>query len=132
VATILFCEDDDLYRQVAQAAFAQSGHRVQFAHNGDQALALLQSDPADLVITDLVMPGRDGLELICAIRGTRHHLPILAITAGVISLKEALLVAASAFGADDVLQKPFRPAVLRERAEALLEKAAKRQAGNAA
>jgi DNA-binding response OmpR family regulator len=132
VAAILICEDDDLYCQVAQAAFAGSDHDVRFAHDGNQALALLRAGPADLVITDLVMPGKDGLELIRAIRGASGDVPILAVTAGMVSLKEPLLVAATAFGADEVLKKPYRPAMLRERAEALLKKSADRRSGSAA
>jgi DNA-binding response OmpR family regulator len=132
VAKILICEDDDLYRQIADAAFSGSAHQLLFAQNGDQALAHVNAGPVDLVITDLVMPGKDGLEVIRAIREMHSQVPILAMTAGLASLKEPLLVAATALGADDVIQKPFRPAALRERADALLAKAAQKRAESAA
>jgi len=132
VAKILICEDDDLYRQVAEAAFAGGDHELSFAQNGDEALSSLEAGPVDLVITDLVMPGKDGLEVIRAIRETHSRVPILAMTAGLASLKEPLLVAAKALGADDVIQKPFRPPALRERAEALLAKAAAKRDESAA
>jgi len=132
VARILICEDDDLYRQIAEAAFAGSNHQLFFAQNGDQALLKLKSDPIDLVITDLVMPGKDGLEVIRAIRGAHNRIPILAMTAGLASLKEPLLVAATALGADDVIEKPFRPVALRERSDALLRKAATKPGESAA
>jgi DNA-binding response OmpR family regulator len=132
VARILICEDDDLYRQIAEAAFADSGHELSFAQNGDEALSRLEAGPVDLVVTDLVMPGKDGLEVIRAIRETHSRVPVLAMTAGLASLKEPLLVAARALGADDVIQKPFRPPALRERAEALLAKAAAKRGESAA
>lgn len=124
MAKILICEDDDLYRQIAEAAFAGGNHALFFAKNGDEALALLKNETVDLVVTDLVMPGKDGLEVIRAIRDAHSRTPILAMTAGLASLKEPLMVAASALGADDVIEKPFRPIALRQRADTLLANAA--------
>ncbi len=132
MAKILICEDDELYRQIAEAAFAGGNHQIHFAHDGDQALRWLDAEPVDLVVTDLVMPGKDGLELIRTLRKTQSGIPILAMTAGIASLKEPLLVAAAALGADDVIEKPFRPAALRARADALLKKAAVRRDESAA
>jgi DNA-binding response OmpR family regulator len=125
VARILICEDDDLYQQIAEAAFAGGEHEVLLAADGRQAMSQLAAakTPFDLVVTDLVMPDKDGLEVIRAIRERNKATPILAMTAGVASLKEPLLVAASALGANDVIQKPFRPQALRERAEALIAQA---------
>jgi DNA-binding response OmpR family regulator len=125
VAKILICEDDDLYRQIAEVAFADGSHELSFAKDGDEALALVKKAPVDLIITDLVMPGKDGLEVIRAIRAAHNRIPIIAMTAGLATLKEPLIVAASALGADDVIEKPFRPQALRQRADALLAKAAK-------
>jgi DNA-binding response OmpR family regulator len=127
VAKILICEDDELYCQIAEAAFAGGGHDVLFASNGRQALNHLKTTEVDLVVTDLVMPDKDGLEVIRSIREKNALTPILAMTAGLASLKEPLLVAATALGANDVIQKPFRPAALRERVDALLAKAEKDQ-----
>ncbi len=124
MAKILICEDDDLYRQIAEVAFADGGHQLSFAKNGDEALALVKTQPVDLIVTDLVMPGKDGLEVIRAIRASHNRMPILAMTAGLATLKEPLIVAASALGADDVIEKPFRPQALRQRADALLAKKA--------
>jgi two-component system chemotaxis response regulator CheY len=127
MAKILICEDDELYQQIAEAAFAGSGHDVRFAPNGREAIDLLRTGGFDLVVTDLLMPDKDGLEVIRAIRESSKKTPILAMTAGLASLKEPLLVAASALGANDVIQKPFRPGALRERVDALLAKARKDQ-----
>lgn len=132
MAKILICEDDELYRQIAEAAFAGGGHDVHFAHDGEQALRQLDAGSFDLLVTDLVMPGTDGLELIRSLRQARNRIPILAMTAGLASLKQPLVVAASALGADDVIEKPFRPAALLARIDALLAKAAVRRDESAA
>ena len=125
MAKILICEDDELYQQIAEAAFVGSDHEVLFVANGRQALNEWKAAVFDIVVTDLLMPDKDGLEVIRAIRESSLHTPILAMTAGLASLKEPLLVAASALGANDVIQKPFRPAALRERVDALLAKSRK-------
>jgi two-component system, chemotaxis family, chemotaxis protein CheY len=127
VAKILICEDDELYQQIAEAAFAGGEHNVTFASNGLQALQRLSESTFDLVVTDLMMPDKDGLEVIRAIREGNAKTPILAMTAGLASLKEPLLVAAAALGANDVIQKPFRPGALRERVAALLAQSRKDQ-----
>ena len=127
MAKILICEDDELYQQIAEAAFAGSGHEVTMAANGRQAISHLRAASFDLVVTDLLMPDKDGLEVISAIRERSSQIPILAMTAGLASLKEPLLVAASALGANDVIRKPFRPIALREQVDALLKGAAKDQ-----
>ena len=127
MAKILICEDDELYCQIAEAAFAGCDHEVLFAANGRQAIAHLTSCEIDIVVTDLVMPDTDGLEVIRAIREKSATTPILAMSAGLSTLKQPLLVAATALGANDVIQKPFRPAALRERVEALLASARNKQ-----
>lgn len=125
VACILICEDDELYREIAAAAFIETAHKVLFAVNGEEALETFKANPVDLVVTDLVMPNKDGLELIRDIRGLAADMPVLAMTAGVASLKDPLLTAASALGADDVIDKPFRPQMLRQKVDALLARARK-------
>lgn len=132
MAKLLICEDDDLYRQIAEAAFAESGHELRFAVDGEAALVRLKTDPFDLVITDLVMPGRDGLEIIRDIRSSDKNVPILAMTAGLTTLKGPLVDAARALGADDVIEKPFRPTALRQRADELLKRASTKRGEPAA
>src|ERR1700694_1184803 len=106
MATILICDDDELYREIAGAAFSDSGHNILFATNGDEALKVMGANAVDVLVTDLVMPGKDGLELIKDVRRAENPVAVLAMTAGLASLKDPLLIAASAFGADDVIQKP--------------------------
>jgi len=127
MATILICDDDELYREIAGAAFTDGGHHVLFATNGDEALATINAN-----MVDLVMPGKDGLELIKEVRRAESPIAVLAMTAGLASLKDPLLIAASAFGADDVIQKPFRPMALRQKVDALLTAASRKREESAA
>jgi two-component system, chemotaxis family, chemotaxis protein CheY len=132
MATILICDDDELYREIAGAAFTDSGHQILFATNGDEAAAMLASHTIDVLVTDLVMPGKDGLELIKDVRRLAQPVSVLAMTAGLASLKDPLLIAASAFGANDVIQKPFRPMALRQKVDELLKAAARERGESAA
>ena len=132
MATILICDDDELYREIAGAAFVESDHEILFAGNGDEALAAIVKQPVDVLVTDLVMPGKDGLELIKEVRRSEAPISVLAMTAGLASLKDPLLIAASAFGADDVIQKPFRPMALRQKVDALLSANAGKRGESAA
>jgi DNA-binding response OmpR family regulator len=132
MATILICDDDELYREIAGAAFTEGDHKILFATNGDEALKVIAANAVDVLVTDLVMPGKDGLELIKDVRRAENPIAVLAMTAGLASLKDPLLIAASAFGADDVIQKPFRPTVLRQKVDALLAAAALKRGESAA
>lgn len=121
VAKILICEDDDLYRQIAEVAFSNTGHEIAFLADGSCARKRLQDEQFDLLITDIVMPGKDGLEVIKELRDRGFDIPILVMSGGVSSLKTPILAAASALGANEVITKPFRPQALRDHAEALLK-----------
>jgi DNA-binding response OmpR family regulator len=78
---ILLVDDDDLTRELLRDYFADAGYEVMVAPNGQRACELLAGFAADLVITDLEMPGMDGLELIRWLRRSRAGCAILLITA---------------------------------------------------
>jgi DNA-binding response OmpR family regulator len=122
VARILICEDDELYRQIAEVAFASSGHEIEFLENGFSVASKLTSGSFDLLVTDIVMPGKDGLEVIRELRAAGVTIPILVMSGGVATLRTPIMAAASALGADEIITKPFRPQLLRERAESLMHK----------
>jgi CheY-like chemotaxis protein len=132
VARILICEDDELYRQLAEVAFASSGHEVEFLDSGYAVMKKLASGHYDLLITDIVMPDKDGLEVIREIRGQGCDVPVLVMSGGMSNLKVPILAAAQALGANEVISKPFRPPALREQAEALLKAAQARRLGQTA
>lgn len=106
MARILVIEDDALLQQVIVAALAHDHHEVVAAGNGREAEAKLRVQRPDLVITDIFMPERDGLETIMAFRNEDPHTPILAIS-GYASESGLFLKVAQSLGAKRTLAKPF-------------------------
>jgi CheY-like chemotaxis protein len=117
---------------LAEVAFASSGHELEFLDSGYAVMKKLESGHYDLLITDIVMPDKDGLEVIREMRGHGYDLPVLVMSGGMSSLKAPILAAAQALGANEVITKPFRPPALREQAEALLKAAQARRLGQTA
>lgn len=78
---ILLVDDDDETRELLRDFFDERGYLVETADGGMHALAQLDSFAADLVITDLEMPGMSGLELIRSLHATRPGFPVLLVTA---------------------------------------------------
>jgi CheY-like chemotaxis protein len=103
MSRILIIDDDPDTRAYLEQALSAAGHQTATAVEGRDALNRYLSDPFDLVITDLFMPERDGLETIADLRARFPGLPIIA-TSG---RTPALLSAARAMGANEILQKPF-------------------------
>lgn len=106
--SILLIDDDDPFRAMLNEALTGEGYQVFEASNGLQALTLYASRPTDLVITDLVMPEKEGLETIAEIRRLDPEVKIIAISGGGrTSAKHNFLKLARAFGAQRTLAKPF-------------------------
>lgn len=112
MAHILIIEDEDLIRQVIRAALEKSGHTVALAGDGRQGLASHREVPADLVVTDLIMPGMEGLETIMEFKKQAPNVKIIAISGGGVGKSADYLVMAKRFGAHRTIAKPFRPSDL--------------------
>jgi DNA-binding response OmpR family regulator len=108
VAKILVIDDDDIVNGFVVQMLSEEGHEAAAAFNGDEGLKLMAAVPFDLVITDIIMPEKEGLETINAIRRTNRTLPIIAISGGGRISSDQYLSLAQQFGADYVFQKPFR------------------------
>lgn len=110
--SILVVDDDELVRETLVGYLRTSGFRVTSAFDGEQALEKLKAEPVDLVLTDLIMPNREGIETIVELR--RQHTPvkIIAISGGGRTGDVDFLQMASMLGADGVLRKPFSRAEL--------------------
>jgi DNA-binding NtrC family response regulator len=106
-ARILIVDDEALSLQMLELYLQQQGHNVICAASGPEALAVLEKQPVDLVISDLVMPEMDGIQLMHAARTLHPTLPFIFITAQG-SIESA--VTAIKQGAIDYLEKPFNPA----------------------
>ncbi|NKY98355.1 response regulator transcription factor [Nocardiopsis alborubida] len=120
-ATVLVADDDRAIRDSLERALQLEGYRVRTVPDGVQALAAVHSDPVDLLVLDVMMPGVDGLGVARVLRAERDRTPILMLTARVETPDR---VAGLDAGADDYLAKPFELEELLARLRALLRRAA--------
>ncbi|PID39077.1 MAG: hypothetical protein CSA65_07330 [Proteobacteria bacterium] len=108
VASLLFVDDNAPLRRTISRLLSEDGHTIETAENGDHALQLLDAGAeVDLVITDLVMPDKEGLELIGCLRKRYPQLKIIAVSGGGVIEPERYLNIAKSLGADAVLRKPL-------------------------
>jgi len=116
-ATLLIVDDEDRLRNALARSFRQAGYQIRVAACGEEALAVLAAEPAELVITDLVMPGMDGLALVRALQTGALPPKVLILTAYGTAESQA---EAQALGVDGYLSKPFDLAQLKSRVHQLL------------
>ena len=117
---ILLVDDDDLSRGAVHKMLERSGYVVYSTATGQEALAHFRREAPDLVITDLIMPEVDGLEVIQQLRRDNPGVRILAISGGGRVDAEEYLSVARKFGASQVLSKPFTGQELKRAVEAAL------------
>jgi CheY-like chemotaxis protein len=122
MSAILVIDDDASVREVVSEMLRLEGHAVTIAENGREAILLLTRQRFDLVITDLIMPEKEGIETIGEIRRTDKHLPILAISGGGRLGPGDYLETARYIGADATLAKPFARQELLTTIDALLSR----------
>lgn len=115
---ILIAEDEAPLRNLIASLLTAEGFRVLEAQNGQEALELLQREPVDLAILDVMMPHCDGFEVTRWIR-ERSNIPIIILTA---LGNTDNIVHGFALGADDYITKPFTYKELRARLEAILRR----------
>jgi DNA-binding NtrC family response regulator len=111
MAHLLIIDDDDLLREALATVLISAGHTVTQAADGRKALALFRAEPADLIVSDLVMPDREGLEIISQLHREDPALPIIAMSGGA-TRSQLYLAMAAKLGASRTLSKPFTPATL--------------------
>ena len=119
--SILVVEDDTDIQQLVSYNLIKSGFNVTCADTGEEALQLLSREPIDAMVLDLMLPGKDGLEVCRAVRNQEatRALPIIMLTA---KSEENDIVSGLEGGADDYVTKPFSPRVLIARIEAALRR----------
>ena len=117
---ILLVDDDDLSRGAVHRMLERAGYSVHSTAQGSQAIVRYKTDPSDLVITDLIMPETDGLEIIQELRRIDPAVKILAISGGGRVDAEEYLSVARKFGAIEVLPKPFTGQELKQAVERAL------------
>ncbi len=107
VPKVLVVDDDDIFRGYVGTLLEMEGYDVLQAHNGFKALDVLRHEPVDLVVTDLIMPGMEGLETILHLQKDRSDLPIVAMSGFPGLDGEQYLKSALQFGARAAFSKPF-------------------------
>ena len=117
---VLVVEDDQTCRRSLSRNLKLAGYQVLGAQDGVEALEILQSHGADIVVTDLLMPNMDGVDLILNLVLDRPEIPIIAITGT--NRQDGRVRAARLFGARAVLAKPFGSNALVEAIAEALER----------
>jgi CheY-like chemotaxis protein len=128
MANILLIDDNPELRDILRKHLETHGHRVTAARNGDEGLALLAGSGFDIVLTDILMPQRDGVEVLREAKRRWPDLPVIAISGGGWIGATELLGMAERLGADKVLQKPVRRDDLIAAVDAALQANLRRQA----
>jgi DNA-binding response OmpR family regulator len=118
VARILIIDDDDQLRHMLCQALEQAGYEAVEARDGQEGLEQYRAAPTDLIITDILMPGKEGLETIMELRREVPEVKIIAISGGGQTGNMTFLEVARYLGAQRAFQKPFE---LRELLSAVRE-----------
>ena len=110
MARVLVVEDDTLVRKSVHRILERSGHEVWESAGARTALRMLAVVPVDLIITDVYMPGMNGLELLEHLTGRQQTQHVIAMTGGGVTRDAGdLLDSARRIGADGTIEKPFGP-----------------------
>jgi DNA-binding response OmpR family regulator len=128
MASVLVVDDDETVREVVVSYLRAGGYDVVEAEDGERAMRSMATEPADLVVLDLMLPGIDGLE-VCRRLRARGDVPVIMLTA---LGTESDRVLGLEQGADDYVTKPFSPRELVLRVESVLRRAGERRAPSAA
>ena len=118
MAEILVCDDDKEIVEAIEIYLTQEGHHILKAYDGEQAIRVLQNNPVDLLIIDVMMPKLDGIRATLKIR-EKNALPIIILSA---KSEDADKILGLNVGADDYVTKPFNPLELVARVKSQLRR----------
>jgi two-component system alkaline phosphatase synthesis response regulator PhoP len=122
---ILVVEDDTAIAFGLQVDLKNEGYDVYVESNGERALQRVRREAFDLILLDVMLPGKDGFEICRDLRRKGSKIPIIILTA---KTQEAEKVLGLELGADDYITKPFSPRELRARVKAALRRTAEDEA----
>ena len=117
---VLLVEDDSIIGDALTSSLSQEGFAVDWLRRGDHAASALDTEPYDLLVLDLGLPGRDGLDVLRSVRASNNPIPTLVLTA-----RDAVSdrVVGLDSGADDYMVKPFDMEELHARIRSLTRRA---------
>ena len=116
---VLIIEDDSAIAFALETDLQSEGYGVTIAETGDEGLRLAETGTFDLILLDVMLPGRDGFEVCRALRRQGVRTPVMVLTA---RTHDAEKVLGLELGADDYITKPFNPRELRARIKAVLRR----------
>jgi DNA-binding response OmpR family regulator len=121
MSTILVVDDEPHIREVVGSYLVREGHEVRYAGDGDAALASALEDEPDLIVLDVMLPGRSGFDVLRELRTAGRRSAVILLTA-----RDDVIdrVAGLEIGADDYVTKPFEPRELVARVGAVLRRLA--------
>lgn len=122
-ALVLVADDDPHIVELVAMYLRRSGHRVEPAYDGSEALRKARELKPDLVVLDIMMPGEDGIQ-VCRALSRPDGVPIIFLTARTSDIDK---IAGLRLGADDYVTKPFNPHELVARVDAVLRRAGDRE-----
>lgn len=104
---ILVIDDEQLLRSTVVTILTRGGYSVEEASDGQAGIAMFHKNPPDVVLTDIFMPNRDGIEIIKELKHSSPRTKIIAMTGGGNLGMMEIASAAKVLGADHILNKPF-------------------------
>jgi CheY-like chemotaxis protein len=106
--TVLVCDDEPVLRKLVRATLERCDYTIVEASDGDEALALVRTERPDLILLDIMMPGRSGAEVLSELRGNpaTAATPVIVLSARSQASDRQAMAGA---GADHYLTKPFSP-----------------------
>lgn len=123
MAKILVIDDNELVRASTRTILESEGYAVDEAADGDIGLVRATSSAPDLILTDIVMPNKEGIEMIRDLRGQGYRGPIIAMSGGGRLDATEILDLAGKLGADACIAKPFKKAELLAKVKTCLDSA---------
>lgn len=116
---VLVVEDEKKLAGFIRKGLEEHGFAVTISHNGDEAHTLMRVEPFDLIVLDIMLPGRDGLSILKSLRDRKNTVPVILVTA---RAEQNERVEGLNLGADDYIAKPFYIDELIARVQAVLRR----------
>jgi two-component system, OmpR family, response regulator VicR len=118
MSKILIIEDDKIIKNIMEFLLKKEGYEIDIAVDGSQAFEKIKDSNPDLVITDIMLPYKSGLEITSFVKTNYPKIPVIIVSA--LGKEDATIIEAFKLGADDLVAKPFNPVELILRVKRLL------------
>jgi two-component system response regulator VicR len=115
---ILVIEDDKIINNIIEFLLKKEGYTIDIARDGNEGFDMINQNNYDLIITDIMLPYKSGLEVTSYVKNNSPKIPIIIISA--LGKEDLTIIEAFKLGADDLVAKPFNPIELILRVKRLL------------